>query len=333
MRQFLTGILTKAYNKIKSNPYFSSLYYSVANSNYFNSFLEHEKMISDKNRMDYYHRAITKIVKEGDIVIDLGTGTGILSFFAAKKSPKKIYAIDHGRIIDSAKIIAGHNQIKNIDFVNINSKNFNIISGEKADIIIHEQIGALLFDEHMNENIFDLRNRLLKKGGRILPGKFEVFIEPVKLKDGDNVPYIWEQNIYGIKYDCYKSQKEKVESRYGILKVRPNSIDYFLTEPERVLFFDLETMNSEDIPRQIKYQKKIIKAGRMDGFCFYFNIIFDEEIILSTNPVVTSTHWNVPVLRTESKILKTGDKVKLDFEWNDPADVNSYKWNIDSGDV
>ncbi len=287
-------------------------------------------MIADKNRMDYYHRAITKIVKEGDTVIDLGTGTGILSFFAAKKLPKKIYAIDHGGIIESAKIISGHNKIQNIEFINTNSKNFNLPEGEKADIIIHEQIGALLFDEHMNENIFDLKNRLLKNGGKILPGKFEVFIEPVKLKDGHNVPYIWEQEIYGIKYDCFKQHKNNINGEYGILKVRPHSIDYFLTEPQRAFYFDMETMDSSDIPKKINYEKKIINEGRMDGFCFYFNIIFDDEIILSTNPLTTETHWNVPVLRTESRILKTGEKVKLNFEWDDPAEINTYKWNTDA---
>jgi protein arginine N-methyltransferase 1 len=149
MRKLITNLLGKAYKKIKASPYFSSLYYSIANRSYFSSFIEHEKMIGDKVRMDYYHRAIMKIVKEGDTVIDLGTGTGILSFFAAKKSPRQIYAVDHGNIIESAKIISEHNQITNIGFIKINSKNFNIPSGDKADIIIHEQIGALLFDEHM----------------------------------------------------------------------------------------------------------------------------------------------------------------------------------------
>ena len=125
MKQFLVRSLGKIYNLVKSNSYFNNLYYTVANSNYFTSFLEHEKMLGDKDRMNTYYKAITKYVKEGDIVIDLGTGTGILSFFASLRSPKKIYAIDHGKIIETAKTVAEHNKIKNIEFVNINSKIFH----------------------------------------------------------------------------------------------------------------------------------------------------------------------------------------------------------------
>ncbi|MDQ3022476.1 MAG: methyltransferase domain-containing protein [Bacteroidota bacterium] len=331
MRKFLENVLGKAYVKIKASPYFTSLYYSVANSSYFSNFFEHEKMLIDRARMDTYHKAITDEVKEGDTVIDLGTGTGILSFFAASKSPKKIYAIDHGKIIESAKIVSKHNNIKNIEFVNVNSKNFDLNSNEKADIIIHEQIGALLFDEHMVVNILDLRDRVLKKGGKILPGKFEVYIEPVKLKNEFRVPYIWEMDVYGIKYDCFNSTKENLDGNYKCIFIKPNEVDYFLCEPERVLYFDMETMKADSLPKQIKYTKKVTRAGNMDGFCFYFNAIFDNGTVLTTDPLISTTHcWNVPILRTVAKHYKAGDTVTLDLEWEDPSDINTYKWNIET---
>lgn len=328
MKKLLTKAAGKAYNIVKSNKYLSSLYYSAANSSYFGSMLEHEKMLADKARMSSYHEAITNAVKKNDIVVDLGTGTGILAFFASKKSPKKVYAIDHGSIIETAKKIASHNKIKNVEFVSVHSKSFNI--PEKADIVIHEQIGAFLFDENMVENLTDLRDRILKKGGRILPGKFEVFIEPVKLKDTDYVPFIWEQDIFGIKYDCFKDpeNKEPVTTGYGALYARPGSIETFLSEPEKAFFIDLEKSNEKDIPRELTFERKITKSGRLDGLCFYFNIIFDEETILSTDPFVSTTHWNVPVLRTEGIEVKKDDVLKYRFRWDNPADVGTYSWEL-----
>ncbi|MEO8665803.1 MAG: methyltransferase domain-containing protein [Ignavibacteria bacterium] len=326
MKQFLVNTLGKVYNFVKSNSYLSSLYYSVANRNYFTSFTEHEKMLADVSRMEAYHNAITKHVSKGDIVIDLGTGTGILSFFAAKKSPAKIYAIDHGKIIDSAKKIAAHNKITGIEFVNANSKTFTM--DEKADILIHEQIGALLFDEHMVENILDLRDRVLKKGGKILPGKFEVFLAPVKLKDNSRVPFIWEQEIYGVKYDCFNDLSSDVKAQHGILMVRPGTVDYFLSEPEKIMSFDLETLNVPDIPKEFKFSLKVDRDGRSDGFCFYFNIIFDNENILSTNPLTSTTHWNIPILRTRTQNYNLGDELSFALSWSDPAEMDSYKWEV-----
>jgi len=46
-------------------------------------------MVFDKVRMDVYHEGISRNVKHGDVVVDLGTGTGILALFAAQQNPKK----------------------------------------------------------------------------------------------------------------------------------------------------------------------------------------------------------------------------------------------------
>ncbi|MEO6694580.1 MAG: methyltransferase domain-containing protein [Ignavibacteria bacterium] len=326
MKKILTKLLSKLYDKARSSSTFKSLYYSVANSNYFTSFQEHEKMLGDKLRVNTYYKAIQKNVNEGDVVIDLGTGTGILSFMASKKNPKKIFAIEHGKIIESAKTAAAHNGIKNIEFVNVNSKNFK--ADEKADIIIHEQIGALLFDENMVENLIDLRDRVLKPGGKILPGKFEFFVEPVHIKDEENVPYLWEQNIEGIKFDCFSDLKKEIKGSYGRLLIRPDAVDYFLSEPERILYFDIETMSGNDIPKKFEFNRKVLKSGKLNGLIIFFNIIFDEEIMLTTSPFTSKTHWNIPLLRTETIYCNKGDVLKIYFEMGDPSDISTYKWSF-----
>ncbi|MFQ5690254.1 MAG: hypothetical protein ACE5HQ_08280 [Gemmatimonadota bacterium] len=46
---------------------------------------QHEKLLADEVRISAYCRAIEKYVDEGDVVIDLGTGTGVLAFMAAEQ--------------------------------------------------------------------------------------------------------------------------------------------------------------------------------------------------------------------------------------------------------
>src|SRR4051794_11391080 len=83
-------------NKCKSNALFMNAYNKLSldnqNRQMFTKLYEHERMLADHVRLDAYYAAITKYVKQGDTVIDLGTGTGILSFFASRKAPKTIYA-------------------------------------------------------------------------------------------------------------------------------------------------------------------------------------------------------------------------------------------------
>lgn len=325
MRELLIKLTGKFYNNAKSNPYLKKLYYTVANRNFFSSYQEHEKMLGDKSRIETYYKAIQKHVNKDDTVIDLGTGTGILSFFASQKSPAKIFAIEHGNIIEAAKKTAAYNGITNIEFVNLNSKDFK--TELKADIIIHEQIGAFLFDENMTDNLIDLRNRVLKKDGKILPGKFEFFVEPVQIKENERVPYLWEQNIHGIKYDCFSELKKEASGAYGAILIRPDSVEKFTGDTERLLFFDIEKMDKNSIPDKFSYKRKVKEDCVINGLIVYFNIIFDDEIMLTTSPFVTKTHWNIPLLRTETIKASQGDILEINFEMKDPPDFTTYSWS------
>jgi protein arginine N-methyltransferase 1 len=101
--------LLRLNTKAKAIPWIANLYssltYDDVNSSMFANFREHDRMLADNVRLDPYYRAISKYVGKGDVVVDIGTGTGILSFFAAQQGPKKIYAIDHSSIIDVAKTV------------------------------------------------------------------------------------------------------------------------------------------------------------------------------------------------------------------------------------
>ena len=68
-------------------------------------------MLADDVRFDAYRRAVAKHIQPGDTVVDVGTGSGVLSFLAATRKPAKIYAIDHSNFIEVAKYIAQKNGI------------------------------------------------------------------------------------------------------------------------------------------------------------------------------------------------------------------------------
>jgi protein arginine N-methyltransferase 1 len=327
MRELLVRILAIIYKWVKSSPYLSRVYYDVANIQYFSNLQTQEVMLADNGRVDAYYHGILKHVKQGDVVVDLGTGTGILSFFASLKEPKKIYAIEHSkRIIKAAEAAAHHNGIRNIDFVNVNSKDF--IAEEKVDVILHEQMGPFLFDENMVENVLDLRDRVLRKGGKILPSKFELFIEPVKIVEAKRVPFIWEQKVHNVSFECFRNLTREAGGLYGRRFITPDAVDYFLCEPKMALFIDLDTMRSiEEVPKQIHYVRTIVRDGRVDGFCVYFKVIFDEEIGFSTSPFGSTTSWGYLLLRVESKEYRTGDSIEFSLVIDNVTDGNTYRWS------
>jgi protein arginine N-methyltransferase 1 len=292
----------------------------------FGHFSEQERMLADKQRMDFYHTAISRHIRPGDRVIDLGTGTGILAAFSARAGAGKVYAIDHSKILKRARKLAAHNGVQNVEFIAAHSKDFAL--NEKVDVILHEQMGDWLFNEAMVANVTDLRDRLLKPGGRILPSRFELYCEPVKLRDGRHVPFLWELKVHGYDYSCLERNRPQEPGYYHLHGGDRDLVEHFLGEPEPALAFDLHSIVEKDLPKEVRISRTVRRAGRLDGFAVYFRALLDGDLQLSSSPLDPgrAPHWGFQVLRTESERFEAGDIVDIALRverWQDP---DSWRW-------
>jgi len=310
---------------LNRDPKNSSSTYQKINKEAFDHLREHELMLIDHHRVDSYQAAIARFVHPGDTVIDLGTGVGILAFFAAKQDAKKVYAIDHSKIIWIAEQVAIFNKIDNVEFIQIHSKQLTLAA--PVDVIVHDQIGNFLLDEDMVENICDLRDRLLKKGGRIIPDTFDLFIEPVKIIDSQHVPLIKDMNIHGIDFSCL--QEDVAEEDYSYLwKSDPATVDYYLCDPQPIYSFNLQTINPGDIPDALEYSRVVQHAGRLDGFIVYFRCAFDEDIEITTGPFQNrATSWKYCLLRVETAFYEQGDLLNFELKADDLRFPPTWRWH------
>ena len=320
------GLGVSAKNKLKDDPRVRKAYYDTWNRRAFGDLFEHDKMLADRVRVEAYYQAITKHVSEGDVVIDLGTGTGILSFFAAARGPKMIYALEHSTIIEAARLLAESNGIRNVRFENVNSKDF--APEEQADLIIHEQVGEALFDEKMVDNLLDLKQRCLKPGGRLLPGRFDLYIEPIQLREECYIPFIWEQEIHGISFARMKDLSGTPQwSYYFQPRLKPDEIKALLCEPEPIYTIDLNEVEDATLPASLKYRRPVVNSGELHGFCVYFRAHFDEELSFANAPAGRRTSWSLSLLRVEKEEYKRGDWLKFRLEARDLADPATWRWS------
>ena len=140
---------------------------------------EHLGYVADHVRSQRFCEAIARIVKPGDVVIDLGCGSGILGLMCLKAGASRLIAINSTPMIGIARETferAGYGERCSF----ISGKSFRVRTSELADVVICDHVGYLGFDYSILELLRDARTRFLKPNGTVLPSRLRLMIGPVQ---------------------------------------------------------------------------------------------------------------------------------------------------------
>ena len=125
-------------------------------------------MICDRVRTEAFERAIRAVVRPGDVVLDVGAGSGILSLFAARAGAARVYAVERTTVAVLAQDLAEANGFGEVIEV-IHGDLMDIELPEKVDVIVSEWLGGFGIDEGMLTPVIVARDRWLKPGGVMIP--------------------------------------------------------------------------------------------------------------------------------------------------------------------
>ncbi len=134
---------------------------------------EHLGYVSDSLRLAQYESAIARAIRPGDVVVDLGCGTGILGLMCLKAGASRVYAIDSSFMIgvaEQALTRAGYADRT----VFVQGKAHQVELPERADVVICDQVGYFGFDYDIVASLRDAKRRFLKPGGTLVPARLEL---------------------------------------------------------------------------------------------------------------------------------------------------------------
>jgi protein arginine N-methyltransferase 1 len=161
---------------------------------------EHRQFLSDRTRLGVFERAIAATVRSGDVVIDLGAGTAILGLLACRAGAARVYAIEHGGMIEIARAFAQANGMADrITFVSAHSSEVQL--PEQADVLVGDLIGRMGFEAGVFEAYADVR-RWLKPGARVVPESIVISAAPVELPAGHAAVEFWSEPVAGFRVDA-----------------------------------------------------------------------------------------------------------------------------------
>ncbi|KAI9473978.1 MAG: S-adenosyl-L-methionine-dependent methyltransferase [Benjaminiella poitrasii] len=270
--------------------------------------LQHQQnMLQDTVRTSTYRSSILlngPASFKDKLVMDVGAGSGILSYFAVQAGAKKVYAVEASAMADKMKKLVSdpnRNEFLKEKIEVINAK----IEGPdlpipQVDTIISEPIGVLLFHERMLESYVYARDHYLKPGGAMFPSKGSIFLAPFTdatlWTETMAKARFWEQqSFYGIDLSSlYTDARDEMFGMPVVGHFDPRSL---ITTPfegqYKVDFTTITIAQLQDIT--IPFEWTAQYTGLMHGVAGWFDLQFGEQegtkVEMSTGPAAERTHW------------------------------------------
>lgn len=143
-------------------------------------FIYHHNMLADPARMSAFFEAINVAVPPGSKVLDLGGGTGVLSFFAAQRAARVWCVERNPELVRAARrLIAINPRSERIEVIQADA--FDYLPSEPVDVVICEMLHVGMLREKQVPVLASFKRRYLEKFGAPLPLFLpEAFIQAVQ---------------------------------------------------------------------------------------------------------------------------------------------------------
>lgn len=245
------------------------------------SLQEYGDLITDVPRAEAYRAALHAAVNPGQIVVDLGCGTGIFSLLACQFGADHVYAIEPGDAILVAQEIARENGLADrITFIQDVSGAVEL--PRQADVIISDLRSVLpLFELHI-PTIVDVRQRWLKEGGHLIPQRDVLFAAVVENgAQYQRMMASWLETPFSLKMESTRRYLVNTWQKTYL------AVSQLLSEPQVWASLDYTTITVPNIRAEMA--APIVQPGVAHGLGVWFNAELSAGIGFSSKPGASPT--------------------------------------------
>lgn len=246
--------------------------------------------------------------------MDVGAGSGILSFFAVQAGAAKVYAVEASNMSQFAQQLVAANHLSDRIEV-IAGKIEEIELPQKVDIIISEPMGYMLYNERMLETYLHAK-KWLKPNGKMFPSRGDLHVAPFSdeqlfIEQYNKANFWYQTSFHNVDLSSLRNAAMKEYFRQPIVdtfdiriclaKSVRHVVDFLQADE-----YDLHNI-SEFNTRKSKFSNNnsvflvdiplefhMLETGTVHGLAFWFDVEFvgtTSQIWLSTSPTEPLTHW------------------------------------------
>ncbi|MBC5766040.1 tetratricopeptide repeat protein [Ramlibacter albus] len=272
--------------------------------------LWHVPMVNEAERNDVYFDALKAVVKPGQRVFEIGTGSGLVAMMAAKLGADVVTCEAVGLVAETAARIVADNNLQ--DRVRVLAKPSYAVQvpadlPQKADVLVHEIFSSELLGEHVLAALEDAKLRLLKPGGEILPGVGSIM---VALVGGDALGrelHVGEVHGFDLRaFNAINPKKRPIHREDLPRELMGDAVEAFR--------FDFKSRTSFP-PERKRLQLTATRAGRCWGVIQWIRFEFAPGIAFENHPARARpvANWQHTVYRFDEPLeLREGQVVAID---------------------
>ncbi|MEO1029063.1 MAG: 50S ribosomal protein L11 methyltransferase [Pseudomonadota bacterium] len=266
----------------------------------------HFPMLGDAGRNRAYAEAINATVREGDIVLDIGSGAGLTAMLAARAGAKHVYACENQPLIAQAatKIIAANGLSDRITIIPKWSHDLKIGEDlpEPADVVISEIVDTVLLGEGAIPTLVHAMGALAKPNARTVPERGILYAQPI---ESETLFRTWRlQTAEGFDLSHFHQFA-------NVAELTPNDVAAYglkaLGPPVALFEFDFARPSLKDE----KAEAELIcdRAGEFHAVLISFDLHLTSEICV-TSGIDSDGHWGRTAFLCETERRMTpGDTV------------------------
>ncbi|MCX5389204.1 methyltransferase domain-containing protein [Streptomyces sp. NPDC006482] len=297
----------------------------------------HELMLGDDLRMTAFRTAIAEAVRPGDVVLDLGTGTGILARWALEAGAARVYGID----LNEKVLATAAERLAEAGFGDrfhpVAGLSFDLELPERVDIVISEIMGNLADNENFSAILDDARERFLRPGGTMLPRLVDSFLVPVAAESAHaQLTGSAPQDAGGKREFAALLAARGAENAFSLYYDVILPASGHLASPRPVRRYEPAAAPAAGTSYRVPLAYTVQRDGVFTGFKGYFVAQLSDTVALDISGDdiegrTTSDSWKHCYLPVERPVrVRRGDRIALTFSRGGGRDGNpfgqTYSW-------
>lgn len=282
---------------------------------------EHISMLNDRARTGSYLEAIAEVVRPGDVVVEIGTGTGVLAVAAARAGARHVYAIEAAQIGTTARALFQANGLGD-RITLVPGWSTQVSLPERADVLISEIIGDEPLHERVLQATADAIKRFLRPAARLVPRSLRIYALPVSLPDDVIARFRFTESAraewgewYGIDFGPLGATGTTSAQR---IFAQPTRAREWVPLAEPVQLADIDFTSGR--PPEVESDARVVAsgAGPVHAVVEYFELELSPSVTLSLAPerAIERSSWHLPVWLLQEPIdVAAGELLSLAYRY------------------